>query len=115
MPGEPALDDAHRRPEGASDDLVEAVGKVSEALEAVEAFLVASQTRGLRQVLLVHGKGQNSPQGVPVLKRALARALTHKRLAKRVLAFCTARPLDGGTGALYVLLRRWQGPGRPRW
>lgn len=36
MPEEPALDDAHRRPDGAADDLVEAVGKVSEALEWVE-------------------------------------------------------------------------------
>lgn len=32
----PSVDDAHRRPKGASDELVEAVGKVSEALEWVE-------------------------------------------------------------------------------
>jgi hypothetical protein len=36
MADTPALDDAHRRPADASDDLVEAVGKVSEAREWVE-------------------------------------------------------------------------------
>jgi DNA-nicking Smr family endonuclease len=60
--------------------------------------------------LIVHGKGTGSPEGLPVLKATLARALTHKRLGKRVLAFCTARPVDGGAGAMYVLLRKWQGP-----
>lgn len=36
MPADAPLDDAHRRPPGASDELVEATGKVSEALEWVE-------------------------------------------------------------------------------
>lgn len=36
MPDELPADDPHRRPEGTSDELVEAVGKVSEALEWVE-------------------------------------------------------------------------------
>jgi DNA-nicking Smr family endonuclease len=86
-----------------------------EALGEVERFLVSCATRGLRHVLVVHGKGSRSPLGVPVLKNALARALTGKRLAKRVLAFCSARSQDGGVGAMYVLLRKWSGPGRPRW
>jgi hypothetical protein len=34
--GPPALDDAHRRPPGASDELVDAMGKLGEALEWVE-------------------------------------------------------------------------------
>ena len=85
---------------------------LEEALAAVEEFLAQSIARGLRHVLLVHGRGTGSPGGVPVLKNALAARLTHKRLQKRVLAFCTARPLDGGAGAMYVLLRKWRGPGR---
>lgn len=55
----------------------------------------------------------SSPQGVPVLKRALADRLTQKRLGKLgPLAFCTAKPLDGGESAMYVLLRKWRGLGR---
>ena len=83
-----------------------------EALKQVEEFLVKSATKNLRHVLIVHGRGAGSPGGVPILKNALTQALSHKRLRKRVLAFCTALQRDGGTGAIYVLLRKWQGPGR---
>lgn len=86
-----------------------------QALSAVEKFLIACSTKGLRHVLLVTGKGQGSPGGIPVLKNILARALRAKRLSKRVLAFCTAQPTDGGAGALYILLRKWSGPKAGRW
>ncbi len=84
---------------------------VDEALTEAEAFLAQSQARGLRHVLLVHGRGLGSPEGVPLLKRALTQRLAAKRLGKRVLAFCSSRAVDGGLGAMYVLLRRWRGPG----
>ena len=80
---------------------------VDQAFSACEKFLVSAQTKGLRHVLLVHGRGLGSPQGVPVLKNSLAEWLSQKRLGKRVLAFCTAQPHDGGMGATYVLLRKW--------
>jgi DNA-nicking Smr family endonuclease len=83
-----------------------------DAMQQVEQFLVGSATKSLRHVLIVHGRGAGSPGGVPVLKRTLTQALNHKRLRKRVLAFCTALQRDGGIGAIYVLLRKWQGPGR---
>ncbi len=82
-----------------------------QALAEVERFLTACQTRGLRHVLIVHGRGSGSPGGVPVLKGVLTRALGRGRLRRRVLAFCTAQPGDGGEGAMYVLLRKWSGPG----
>lgn len=81
-----------------------------QALNEVRGFLTQSVARGLRHVLLVHGRGLRSPGGVPVLKTALARNLSHKRFQKTVLAFCTAQAVDGGTGAMYVLLRKWTGP-----
>lgn len=86
-----------------------------EALARVEEYLLACSVGGLRHVLIVHGKGSGSPGGVPVLKNLLARALGQKRLARRVLAFCTAQPRDGGAGAMYVLLRRWSGPKGTAW
>lgn len=84
---------------------------VDDALAETEAFIAESQGRGLRHVLLVHGRGLGSPEGVPLLKRALTERLAAKRLGKRVLGFCTAQPVDGGLGAMYVLLRKWRGPG----
>ncbi len=83
---------------------------VDEALLATERFISQASTRGLRHVLIVHGKGKGSPGGVPLVKNELTKVLCHKRYQRRVLAFCTARNLDGGTGALYVLLRKWSGP-----
>jgi DNA-nicking Smr family endonuclease len=41
-----------------------------------------------------------------VLKEALAGWLVDGRFGRQVLAFASARPADGGSGALYVLLRR---------
>jgi len=71
-------------------------------------FLAAAQTRRYRTVLVVHGRGHNSPGHLPVLKQHLAAWLTMKRFRRQVLAFASAQPYDGGTGALYLLLRRPQ-------
>ena len=51
---------------------------------------------------IVHGKGLRSRQGQPVLKVKVNHWL---RQREEVLAFCSARPVDGGTGAVYVLLK----------
>ena len=56
-------------------------------------------------MLVIHGRGLKSSQG-PVLKELLVRWLTTGSLSHLVLAFASARPCDGGTGALYVLLKR---------
>ncbi|MBI3801204.1 MAG: Smr/MutS family protein [Deltaproteobacteria bacterium] len=79
---------------------------VEEAQAEVEQFLMKAVQTGLRCVLLIHGRGRNSPGQVPVLKDRLKMWLTRSKLAKIILAFSTARQHDGGPGALYVLLRR---------
>ena len=61
---------------------------------------------GWRCVLIVHGRGLHSKDQVPVLKAQLKTWLNQKRIGQMVLAFATARPQDGGAGAVYVLLRR---------
>lgn len=76
-----------------------------EAEAEVRHFLTESHKRGLRCVLLVHGRGLNSPDSYPVLKERLPVWLNRGAARKIVLAFATARPYDGGTGAIYVLLR----------
>ena len=66
-------------------------------------FIKSSQARGYKIVCIVHGKGYHSEDGRPVLK-----AMVNKWLQNihEVLAFTSAQPKDGGTGAVYVLLRR---------
>ena len=57
-------------------------------------------------MLVVTGRGLNSTDQVPVLKEGVQQWLTRGRVSKQVLGFCTAKPKDGGAGAIYVLLRR---------
>jgi DNA-nicking Smr family endonuclease len=73
---------------------------------AVERFLRESRLGGKRCVLLVHGKGRHSESQLPVIKEALHGWLAAGKFGRQVLAFASARPADGGAGALYVLLRR---------
>lgn len=80
--------------------------KRDEAKAAVDQFLKKSRAAGKRCVLLVHGRGIHSKDQVPILKDALRNWLATARFGRHVLAFATARPVDGGAGALYVLLRR---------
>jgi DNA-nicking Smr family endonuclease len=77
-----------------------------EAEVEVKDFLLRSHRIGLRCVLVVHGRGLNSPDSFPILKENMPLWLNRGPLKRIVLAFATARPYDGGTGAVYVLLRR---------
>jgi DNA-nicking Smr family endonuclease len=77
-----------------------------EAKGAVDDFLRRARQGGKRCVLLVHGRGIHSKDQVPVLKDALRTWLSTARFGRHVLAFATALPVDGGGGAVYVLLRR---------
>lgn len=73
------------------------------ARAAVTNFLAYCQDQDLRCVRIIHGKGNGSPNSGPVIKSLLDGWLRKRR---DVLAFCSARQVDGGTGAVYVLLRR---------
>jgi DNA-nicking Smr family endonuclease len=75
---------------------------VAEARAALSQFLSECLSGGDRCVRIIHGKGLSSPSGKPVLKSRLNGWLQR---CDEVLAFCSARPVDGGTGAVYVLLR----------
>jgi DNA-nicking Smr family endonuclease len=72
------------------------------ARDQLADFIASSRHAGLRCVRVVHGKGYRSGARGPVLKIAVNTWL--KRHAD-VLAFTSARAIDGGTGAVYVLLR----------
>ena len=70
---------------------------------ALREFLNDCVRRGLRCVRVIHGKGLRSGPGGPVLKHVVDHWL---RRIENVVAFASARPVDGGTGAVYVLLRK---------
>jgi DNA-nicking Smr family endonuclease len=72
------------------------------AREQLADFLEYSRAAGRRCVRIIHGKGYRSGARGPVLKSAVDLWL---RRHLDVMAFTSARPIDGGTGAVYVLLR----------
>ncbi len=74
---------------------------LAEARPLLAEFLQVCVSTGYRCVRIVHGKGYRSPDQAPVLKPRVAYWLSH---AAEVVAYISARPADGGTGALYVLL-----------
>ncbi|MDH3315885.1 MAG: Smr/MutS family protein [Gammaproteobacteria bacterium] len=75
--------------------------RVKEAGQTLESFLSKCSNHGRRCVRIIHGKGLRT--GGSVLKENVAQWL---RLRSDVVAFCSAQPNDGGTGAVYVLLKK---------
>ena len=73
-----------------------------EAQQQLNEFIFEVRERGMRCIRIIHGKGYGSSNQGPVIK-----PLVNQWLRKRneILAFCSARPVDGGTGAVYVLVK----------
>ncbi len=65
-------------------------------------FLHSCKSRGVRCIRIIHGKGLGSPGRLPVLKPKVAYWLAQR---DEVMAYVSARAVDGGTGAVYVLLK----------
>jgi DNA-nicking Smr family endonuclease len=84
---------------------------VPEAKEELRAFLADALEHHIRCVRVIHGKGLRSGHRGPVLKGVVSNVL---RRVGPVLAYVSARHVDGGTGAVYVLLATWpMRPSRP--
>lgn len=77
--------------------------RVLQARETLAQFIRDARFHGRRCVRIIHGKGLRSPAKKSVLKQKVYHWLKQR---DDVLAFCTARSFDGGTGAIYVLLKR---------
>lgn len=71
---------------------------MEQAEEALETFLQGSLEQQARVVLIIHGKGTRA-----ILKNYVSRYLEDH---PQILAFCSAKPKDGGCGAVYVLLKK---------
>ena len=73
------------------------------AKNELNSFLIDCQHRRLLCVRIIHGKGRKTVEKSPRMKPAVNQWLQG---SKKVLAFCSARSNDGGTGAVYALLKR---------
>ncbi len=75
---------------------------VNQALEAVKVFITRSVHKHKRCVHISHGKGITQAEPAR-LKNHLAIWLKHM---PEVMAYHSAMPQDGGTGCVYVLLKK---------
>ena len=75
----------------------------AQAKAALREFVADASLRHMNCVRVIHGKGKRSGPRGPVLKHVVNVWLQH---SDAVLAFASARTVDGGSGAVYVLLRR---------
>ena len=75
----------------------------AQAERLLRQFLLEAQAHEHGCVRIIHGKGLQADGGAPVLKNLVDRML---RLRADVLAFHSAPPRQGGTGAILVLLAR---------
>lgn len=76
---------------------------VDRARTALVDFLTDVRRSRHTCVRIIHGKGLGSPGKIPVLR---SKVLHWLRQRDEVLAVCSARPVDGGSGAAYVLLKK---------
>lgn len=82
-----------------------------DVLPALERFLREAQRLGHSCVRVIHGRGTHSESEPSLMKREVARWLSSRRLSRTVVAFASARWQDGGSGAVYVLIRYGAGNG----
>lgn len=73
-----------------------------QARHLIAGFLHTCLHQGKRCLRIVHGKGHGSPHKLSVLRQLVRGWLAQRH---EVLAYCQAKPQDGGEGALLVLLR----------
>lgn len=81
-----------------------------QARALIADFLDHCRKNDQRVVRIIHGRGLSSPGRIGVLKSLVRGWLTQR---DEVLAYCQAKPQDGGEGALLVLLKGLSRPGSP--
>ncbi|QFY90211.2 Smr/MutS family protein [Magnetovirga frankeli] len=79
--------------------------RVEQARHLLRQFIDQSRMRAFRVVRIIHGKGKGSAQQQPILKQKVNQWLPQHQ---GVMAYSSAPRWDGGTGATYVLLKRWR-------
>ena len=76
---------------------------LDDARDELSGFIRECSIRQFRCVMVVHGKAYSGEGQLPLMKSYVNDWL---RQMPQVIAFSSAQPKDGGTGALYVLLKR---------
>lgn len=78
----------------------------SQAQHRFTHFLSGALAKEYRCLLVITGKGRHSEEGGGVLRQAVPLWLNQPAIRPSILAFIEAQPRHGGSGALYLLLKK---------
>ncbi len=104
QPSEKSLKRQLQKGEISIDGRLDLHGKTQlQAEEALKQFLQQALYMNIHCVLIIHGKGYNSANNIPVLKE-----LTHYILSQesKIVFYGNATAKHGGSGATYAILRQ---------
>ncbi|MBR2141049.1 MAG: Smr/MutS family protein [Rickettsiales bacterium] len=79
---------------------------LDEAFEHLIYVVNYAYNNGLRFLLLITGKGSGTKDGRETIKSMMEHWFIHKDIVGKVIKYVDAKHKDGGTGALYVLIKR---------
>lgn len=71
--------------------------------QSLFSFMLQARKQGLRNLLIIHGKGRDDESHANIVRSYVARWLKE---FDDVQTYCSAQPQHGGAGALYVGLRK---------
>ena len=95
------------------DYVLQAIHETAERCrQMLYAFIRQAGRDGLRNLIIIHGKGRDQNAHPNVIRSYLARWLTE---FEEVQAFCVALPHHGGSGACYVSLRKSNDAKQENW
>lgn len=78
----------------------------SEAFDLLLYSIDRAYNQGFRCLLVVTGKGKNTKQGKDSIKSQISKWLQHPNISSKIIKYVDANIKHGGTGAIYILLKR---------
>ena len=89
------------------DKTIDFHGKtLDEAFDILIKEINIGYNKGLRCLLVITGKGLRSPENSKTIKNEISNWLNHHLIADKIITYTDAIQKDGGTGAIYILLKR---------
>ena len=89
------------------DKTIDFHGKtLDEAFDSLLLNIESAFENGLRMLLVITGKGRGTKEGKESIKSQIEYWMKHPNISSKVIKYTDAQQRDGGTGALYVLLKR---------
>lgn len=79
---------------------------LDEAFNSLIYNIEKAYENGIRFMLIITGKGKGTKEGCESIKSKIEEWMKHPNISSKVIKYTDAQPKDGGSGAIYVLLKK---------